>query len=106
MQICLLSHKLTTINTDTRRQYLLDNANKLNSCSPFLRYSERDLYINQRVYNISISQCFSCHELAIWLQDRLSFPQIALIIEASTDMPANIKLDFEEARQIFPSSPS
>ncbi|MGO8846850.1 MAG: DUF4145 domain-containing protein [Methylocella sp.] len=102
--------EIASINADhaiskDKRQEILVTINKLNSGVPFLEYSQNGYYLHHHVYNLYISQCFSCNEVAIWLHDRLIFPQRAFVVEAAPDMPANIKLDFEEARQIFPSSP-
>ena len=83
---------------------------KLNSGLPFIELIKDKLLQNKSstqcvVYNINLSQCYSCKQLAVWLHSRLIYPPITLATEASPDMPADIKIDFEEARQIFPSSP-
>lgn len=91
--------------SESQRQELLERVNKLNTGMPSIESSEKSGYGHHHVNNVNISQCYSCRELAVWLHDRLIFPQLALAIEASPDMPAHIKLDFDEARQIYPLSP-
>jgi hypothetical protein len=57
------------------------------------------------VYNCHLSQCYSCNKYALWLHDNLLHPAPHLHIECNSDMPDEIRADFNEAREIFFLSP-
>src|ERR1700754_4794273 len=52
------------------------------------------------------SRCNRCDHVAIWYgNDRLIFPATLTVPEAHPDLPDDCKTDYEEARQIFATSP-
>lgn len=57
------------------------------------------------VSNSSMSQCFSCKGLAVWVGDRLIHPLKEGVIVPHEDMPPNIRDDFTEAASIVELSP-
>lgn len=58
-----------------------------------------------RVHNLYVSQCYNCHKLAIWVSERLVFPECKTTIAPNSDLPDNIIRDYEEARSIVDLSP-
>jgi hypothetical protein len=54
---------------------------------------------------LRVSICAKCHQYAIWLVDKLIFPNKCIAPVASSDMPEKVKMDYEEARSIFGQSP-
>jgi hypothetical protein len=54
---------------------------------------------------ISRSTCFNCGESAYWYEDRMMVPSNVGIPLPSPDLPAALKSDYMEAREIFNASP-
>ena len=57
------------------------------------------------VWNVSISRCYSCNEIAIWLDDRIVWPQAGVAPDPNSDLPEEIQLDYQEASTILDLSP-
>ncbi len=55
--------------------------------------------------SVFFSRCDACEELMIWKSGAAIWPRTSLAPEAHVDFPAELKLDFEEARLIFNDSP-
>lgn len=58
-----------------------------------------------RVQNLHVSLCYSCHELTLWHYDKILYPRTRHEIEPSPDLPSDIQQDFEEARDVLDLSP-
>jgi hypothetical protein len=63
------------------------------------------LYSTTQLSNVVLSRCFSCKALAIWHANGLLYPAEEYIAEPNPDMPADVRLDFDEASAIVDSSP-
>ncbi len=63
------------------------------------------VYSNWAVENLSISECYVCHEVSLWLHKSLLWPLAKTGPKPNADMPAFITNHFEEARDIFDRSP-
>ena len=50
-------------------------------------------------------KCGHCGKLSIWHNENILFPQASQIVEAHHDMPDDCKIDFNEARLVYSSSP-
>jgi len=55
--------------------------------------------------NLSISECFSCNNISLWIHSTLVHPQISHEFEPNEDLSEDIKLDFLEAAKIVQLSP-
>lgn len=55
--------------------------------------------------NVFISKCYTCSSLSIWLHDRLLYPSKIMGPSPNLDLSADVKHDYEEARQILDLSP-
>ncbi len=62
-------------------------------------------YASYSVRNLHLSECYNCKKIAVWVADRLLFPVAKSGVLPNPDLPAAIKLDFEEAREIVEASP-
>jgi hypothetical protein len=67
------------------------------------RTSSKSVYSD--LNNIHLSKCFSCNNLALWLGDRLLYPDRILHVEPNADMPPDVKADFIEAQAVSSASP-
>lgn len=59
----------------------------------------------RRVENLYLSECYNCSKIAVWIHENLVFPALKNGSIPNTDLPDDIKRDFEEARNIVDSSP-
>jgi Domain of unknown function (DUF4145) len=62
-------------------------------------------YVKYLLTNVTVSQCYSCNRLAIWLADTLLYPSQGLLIEPHEDMPPEVRGYFLEAASIVDRSP-
>ena len=57
------------------------------------------------IHNVSMSQCFNCDEIAIWIYDRLAWPARGEAPLPNSDLPAEVREDYDEASTILNLSP-
>jgi Domain of unknown function (DUF4145) len=91
------------LNEDNRKDHG-EFADKINAGELFIDSHRDDPHVN-RVHNLHLSQCYSCGKCALWLHDKLLYPAPHLHVECNSDMPDEIRADFDEAREIFFLSP-
>lgn len=72
---------------------------------PFFEAGKDGNYSFQNVYNVFISRCYNCKEIALWIHDRLVYPQRGEAPPANPDMPEDIRRDYDEASTILDLSP-
>jgi hypothetical protein len=82
------------------RQWALRISKKL----PFLENSKVDPYAF-RVWNVAISKCFNCADIALWLSDRQVYPEASTVMPPNPDLPDDAKFDYREAASIVEKSP-
>jgi hypothetical protein len=63
------------------------------------------VYVKLLLMNVTVSECFSCNQLAIWRADNLIYPAQTVQFEPHEDMPAEVRCDFLEAASVVNSSP-
>jgi hypothetical protein len=89
---------------EKRRDLLLNTLKRIDSGLVFLEEATKDLF-TQRAYNVHLSKCYNCGKLALWVHDRLLFPNAKGGVPPNPDLPDGIVRDFEEAREIVGASP-
>ena len=57
------------------------------------------------ILNIWMSKCFNCQKIAVWLADRMIYPEHSEAPPANADLPEDIRRDYDEARAILALSP-
>lgn len=72
---------------------------------PHLQSEADNQYGCRKINNLAASSCFNCDEIAIWIYDRLVWPVQSNAPAPSIDLPASIRLDYEEAAKIADLSP-
>lgn len=93
------------------------------SCGAFAGMQWHDLLINSDAYaSLALSVCTACSKPSVWTDDlekgrynpmgglfgntrALIFPRLCVAPLAEPDMPDDVKIDFEEARQVYSHSP-
>lgn len=71
---------------------------------PFIEHASFEGSDNT-VYNLSVTRCDECTKLAVWLYDRIIWPQENEAPEPAADMPEKIVADYMEAGSILGASP-
>ena len=61
--------------------------------------------IDNNLLNVSLSLCYSCNDVAIWIYDRLVWPQRGEAPLPNPDLPEHILRDYDEAGTILDLSP-
>lgn len=95
---------LKTIEDKSTRAGQAVFVDRLISRRPFLSGSKDTVYGALAVYNVNISQCYNCSEIAIWLGDGMVWPVRGSVVRPNPDMPADALVDYEEASQIVDQS--
>jgi len=72
---------------------------------PFFEAGKDGSYSFQNVYNVFISLCYNCKDTALWMHDRLIYPQRGEAPPANPDMTEDIRRDYDEASTILDLSP-
>ncbi len=89
---------------DQKEHWLKEHAKRMTGLA-YLVLLEHGTHARYDAINLAVSECYVCHEFGVWVYDRLVFPQAKLGAEPNTDLPEDIKIDFEEARSIVEASP-
>ena len=87
---------------------LSDLMDKIRSARPFLcNLSDPELkpFLAYEMYGISFSQCFHCKEFAVWIDRNLAWPQQRGAPLPNSDLPDDVRSDYEEASGILNLSP-
>lgn len=85
--------------------YILEHVNKMASGQSYIEktYNHENSY--RTVYNISISECYNCHQVSFWKHNQMIWPIPQNEFIANPDLPEEIRLDFDEASKISNISP-
>jgi Domain of unknown function (DUF4145) len=70
---------------------------------PYLYPEER--YTDFELVNVFVSFCFGCKDIALWRYNALVYPPTRHDIEPNPDLDPNIEAIFNEAREVFGTSP-
>ena len=71
---------------------------------PFLE-GKSDSEYSVPLYNIHISRCYNCEEIAIWLGEGMVWPHRGSVPRPNADIPTDALGDYEEAAEIVDKSP-
>jgi Domain of unknown function (DUF4145) len=88
---------------EAERDRKLKWAEQMASGRPFLEVHRE--FRNRDVQNVSISYCFNCNEMCLWVYDQLVWPGRAGGSEPKPLAPPNVRREYEEANQTLEASP-
>jgi hypothetical protein len=71
----------------------------------FFEEHESSCYSRLEAVNLSVSQCYNCEKIAVWVYDKLIFPPELHGEEPNIDIPDDVLRDYDEARSILNLSP-
>ncbi|WOF75721.1 DUF4145 domain-containing protein [Parvibaculaceae bacterium PLY_AMNH_Bact1] len=94
---------LDHIEDEDERVQLMKWAERKVTGRPF--FDRERKYRDIDVGNVWFSRCFNCDEAAIWICDKMFYPQCGEAPPANPDLPSDIALDYEEAGSILDISP-
>jgi hypothetical protein len=86
------------------RDQFVSWARRMAKSTPFLDDTKRDPY-SWAVWNTSLSKCFNCNDIAIWISGKLVYPSANNVTPPNVDMPEGAKFDYREAAEIVENSP-
>jgi hypothetical protein len=86
-----------------QRERLKQWAERMATGYPFIEPNQQAR--DYDLQNVSISQCFNCNEIAIWIYDRLVWPARGEAPLPNPDLPEDVRGDYEEASTILDLSP-
>ncbi|HTG24218.1 MAG TPA: DUF4145 domain-containing protein, partial [Reyranella sp.] len=90
--------------TDVReREKVRTWFNKMATHRPFLDREQKT--VDFRLYNLSVSHCFNCSDVALWIDDRLMWPRRGEAPLPNLDLPDELRADYDEASTILDLSP-
>ena len=78
--------------------------NRMAEGHPFLSDNEENSY-SFSVFNLSISECFNCQRISIWIHDKQVYPQRGEAPAPNPDLSPDILRDYQEASSILDLSP-
>ena len=79
-------------------------AERMATGRPFVRPNQNRNF-PQDVHNVWFSECYNCRDIALWIHDRLIYPQRGEVLPANPDLPPEIARDYDEAGAILDLSP-
>jgi hypothetical protein len=71
----------------------------------FFEKRKDSTYLHLAVGNLHLSKCYNCDKIAVWVNQRLVFPEYKTMTQPNPDLPDDIIRDYEEARSIVDLSP-
>ena len=78
-------------------------AERMATGRPFIQ-SHRQM-IDYDLHNVSVSRCFNCDEIAIWIYDRLVWPSRGEAPLPNPDLPNDVREAYDEASAVLSLSP-
>jgi uncharacterized protein DUF4145 len=96
--------KLDHVEDPEERVRIKKWAERMAGGRPFLE-TDRKTYRDYDVHNVSISRCFACNDICVWIYDELVWPRRPNGPLPNPDLPADVRRDYDEASNILDASP-
>lgn len=94
---------LDHIEDAEERERLMEWAKKVALGAPFIKAQFRNCQYESE--NLSISRCFNCDQIGVWIHQRLAWPIVSSAPAANVDLPSDVRFDYEEAGTLLQLSP-
>lgn len=104
-QLALYQSKLRSESDDEKKavhERLIRHLELMLAGAPF--FEMQSTYVDCRLHNVFVSQCYTCGGIAIWIHDRMIYPTARSGVEPSADLPADVLIDYREAQTIVQQS--
>ncbi|WP_324337015.1 DUF4145 domain-containing protein [Sphingorhabdus sp.] len=66
---------------------------------------KKDYSGNYSATKATVSRCLNCTQSMLWWEERLASPSVSTVAIGHSDLPENIRLVYDEARDVFSVSP-
>lgn len=96
---------IDSIEDDAARERLRTWYGRKISGIAFLWEEPKDPYTKTKVENLNISRCYNCDHIAIWIYDRILWPESGEGPLVNPDLPEDLLHDYSEASAILNRSP-
>ena len=93
------------IENTEKRTKAIQWADNMASGLPFFHFENHASSSSLQLYNCSVSKCFECEKLSMWIFDKLVYPVRGEAPPANTDLSEDIRRDYDEASSILDFSP-
>lgn len=97
--------RMERIENPEEREEALALAARVIAGAPFIDRNQSGKYTYWDLYNADLSQCYNCDKVALWVQSALVYPVRGDAPLPNTDLPEDVRLDFNEAGRILRLSP-
>lgn len=87
------------------REDMIKWTNRLKTGVPFFTAGNNGNHSYQDLNNFHVSKCYNCDDTALWIHDRLIYPQRGEGPPPNPDLPDDILQDYREASAILDLSP-
>jgi hypothetical protein len=91
------------IEDEEKRTKAKQWAKRMASGHPFLEQHREPRSYN--LNNVSVSHCYNCEEVAIWIYEQLVWPRRGEAPLPNPDLPNDVRADYDEASTILDLSP-
>jgi hypothetical protein len=92
-----------TLEDDQAKRGMSDFIDRVASGLPSI--GDRYTSYSQELTNVDVSECYNCHKLALWVGDRMVWPQGNEAPPPNVDLPDDVRTDYMEAGEIVSASP-
>ena len=72
---------------------------------PFLWEFDSGSYSSLALCNVSISRCYNCKKVSVWVYDHLVYPRVGEAPPPNANLSEDIRRDYDEASSILDCSP-
>jgi hypothetical protein len=103
--ICDRIKKETELSPEQRERLCEYFAKLLTGAVVVERKQSGTYYIDYRVGNVHLSQCFHCGEVAVWVNQQVMFPHLAEGPPPNADLPEGVLAEYREASRTLAVSP-
>ena len=100
-----LADILKDVRDPDQKENLREYIEKILSHMPEYERSSQGHYVYNHIVNMHLSQCYVCNGTAVWLRDRMIWPNQTFDVQPNPDLPDHIRADFVEASAIAVASP-
>lgn len=97
--------RLDKVKDADERAQLEKWVERMISGTPFMQPRDSGYFGHWQLFNADLSRCYNCDAIAIWIGSNLAWPVRGDAPQPNPDLPADVRLDYDEAGRIMQLSP-
>ncbi len=94
-----LAKQFGEIDDPEAREQLQRWAEQMIAGRPFIHRDK--MYCDETMYSVSVSRCFSCNDISIWINDRIAWPSGGEADLPNPDLPNDVRDDYESKSSVI-----